>query len=161
MEEFRIHDIEAYEKGWGEEMMKIWREKIDQMDVRRTGALLRSFKMTFTRGEERVLTHRFLQYGIYQANGVGRFYAKGNGGNLRFLDTGYRAEHHLNEPKQLHPHSWQGGGVTSGKPRQRRYWFHPRYIASLRKLNDVEGLFYGENYQGLLSEVVQAMFYTF
>ena len=48
--------------------------------------------------------------------------------------------------------------LTSGNKRAKRDWFTRKYLASIHKLNDVNGRFYGEEYMGMLSEVIQELF---
>lgn len=133
-------DIHAWEKGWADEMVNIWQEKIIHYRIRHTGALFRSVQATQHGGASRMIAHKFLLYGLYQAAGTGNGYKRGNGGNLEFLDPAYRVKHHL------------------GKARERKPWFAPRYYASIMKLNDMEGMFYGEQYQGLMADLLGEMF---
>ena len=39
-----------------------------------------------------------------------------------------------------------------------RDWFNGKFLYSLHRLNDVEASFYGEAYQGLVSETLTALF---
>ena len=127
-------DIYAYEKGWAEEMVNIWKEKLMHYRIRHTGALFNSVQTTSFGGSSRMIAHKFLLYGLYQEAGTG------NGYYLHFLDPEYRAKHHL------------------GEPRQRKPWFNKKYYASIMKLNDMEGMFYGEEYQGLMADIFKQMF---
>lgn len=135
-------DIYAYERGWAEEMVKIWKEKIMHYRIRHTGALFNSVQATSFGGSSRTIAHKFLLYGLYQEAGTGNGYYHGNPGDLEFLDPEYRAKHHL------------------GEPRQRRPWFNRKYYASIMKLNDMEGYFYGEEYKGLMADLFKQMFGT-
>ena len=133
-------DIYAYERGWAEEMVNIWKEKLMHYRIRHTGALFGSVQATSFGGSSRMIAHRFLLYGLYQEAGTGKGYTRGNPGDLEFLDPKYRRKHHL------------------GKPRQRKPWFGRKYYASIMKLNDMEGYFYGEEYQGLMADLLTQMF---
>ena len=108
--------------------------------IRHTGALFNSVQATSFGGSSRTIAHKFLLYGLYQEAGTGNGYYHGNPGDLEFLDPEYRAKHHL------------------GEPRQRRPWFNRKYYASIMKLNDMEGYFYGEEYQGLMADLFKQMF---
>jgi hypothetical protein len=94
-----------------------------------------------------VIVHKFLLYGLYQDSGTGRGYAKGNGGNLDFLDplkrTGNRKR------KQ------ESGKVTSGEPRQRRQWFSKAYYRSRMVLKEQMAYMYGEEFVGILTEALE------
>lgn len=144
--------LRQFERGWCDFMVDIWRERQMQLRVRDTGALMASVGGTAADG---VITHKFLEYGIYVAAGVGYGYAHDNGGDLRFLDPVYRKEQGLDRPRKRGP-KW-GGGHTSGKPRQRRDWFSAKYLYSMRRLNEKEAEFYGEKYQGLLSTALDEL----
>lgn len=51
------------------------------------------------------------------------------------------------------------GKYNKGKGhRQARDWFARKYRYSLHRLNDYEASFYGEAYQGFLSDALAAMF---
>lgn len=87
-------DIYAYEKGWAEEMVNIWKEKLMHYRIRHTGALFNSVQTTSFGGSSRMIAHKFLLYGLYQEAGTGNGYYHGNPGDLHFLDPEYRAKHH-------------------------------------------------------------------
>lgn len=133
-------DIDRYEQAWADEMVNIWQEKIMHYRIRHTGALFRSLSREVMRNSSRAIIHKFLVYGLYQARGVGNGYKKANGGNLPFLDPAYRIKHNL------------------GQPRKPRPWFMKRYYASILKLNDMEGMFYGTAYQGLMADAFNDLF---
>lgn len=139
-EKFTAEELRKFEKGWEEEMLEIWREKLIQYKIRHTGSLFSSLEGAIHGESVRTIVHRFLEYGIYVAAGTGRGYYHGNPGDLKFKDKEYRREHKL------------------GATRIRRPWWNPRYYASLMKLNDVEGEFYGEMYRGVLFDVIKEEF---
>lgn len=123
-------DIRAFERGWAEEMIRYWQERIDRLGVYRTGWLRRSFAQHVAQGTaSATIEHRFALYGIYVAAGTGNGYRRGNGGDLGF------------RPK-----------------RKRRDWYATKYIASVRKLDEVEAGYYGGAYMGTLAEGIIQMF---
>lgn len=157
-EKFTAEELRKFEKGWEEEMLEIWREKLIQYKIRHTGSLFTSLASSSSGEEVRTIVHRFLTYGIYVAMGVGRYYK--NRENFEdYNSSSYRREHGLDKPRKIGPSGWGGGGyMTSGQPRRRRPWWSRKYYASLMKLNDVEGEFYGEMYRGVLFNVIKEEF---
>lgn len=157
-EKFTAEELRKFEKGWEEEMLEIWREKLIQYKIRHTGSLFSSLASSSSGEEVRTIVHRFLTYGIYVAMGVGRYYK--NRENFEdYNSSSYRREHGLDKPRKIGPSGWGGGGyMTSGQPRRRRPWWSRKYYASLMKLNDVEGEFYGEMYRGVLFDVIKEEF---
>lgn len=129
-------ELDRFERGWADMMVKIWQEKITRLGIIRTGALYRSlnYNIVGQNGRNRQIAHRFLLYGLYVENGTGRGYKRGNGGNLYFLDRGYRRAHHL------------------GEPRKKRVWFARRYYASIQKLYDIEARAYSLQYVNKVRE---------
>lgn len=139
-------DIRAWERGWADMMIKIWKENILRMGIVRTGALKNSLSYNIGNATGQItIAHQFLLYGIFVARGTGNGYRRGNSGKddengLQFLGKSYRKAHKL------------------GKPRQKREWWLPRYLSSVNVLTEVERSLYGEAYMGTLSDVVKAMF---
>ena len=133
-----ISQIREYaEKGWMPTMIKIWQEKIERLKIVRSGALHQSFSSAIQDSANgQTITMKFLQYGIYQALGVGRGYIKGaaNGGDLKFLDKDYRSSHRLNEKRKVGP-AW-GGYKVSGEPRRRRDWYDKKLYRSVMALKE-------------------------
>lgn len=142
-------DRQKYIKAWEEVMIKIWQEKIVRLRVIDTRALHNQIRGSVTGSgtDFSVIVHKFLLYGLYQDSGTGRGYAKGNGGNLDFLDplkrTGNRKR------KQ------ESGKVTSGEPRQRRQWFSKAYYRSRMVLKEQMAYMYGEEFVGILTEALE------
>lgn len=133
-----------YIKGWCEMMVEIWHDKLMQLRIKDTGSLYNSVQGNFQDGALREITHKFLEYGIYVAAGVGKGYTHGNsGGNdvngLQFL-RGRKLEYYY------------------GHHRIRKDWFATRYIASMHKLLEREVEFYGERYQGMMSTMLDEYF---
>lgn len=115
-----VKNQEAYIKAWTDMMVDIWQEKIAKHNIVRTGALMGSFSSTPTANSTLI---KWAGYGIYQAFGTGRGYARGNGGYLYFLDPEYRKKHKL------------------GKPRKRRNWYSHKLYSSIevfkRAMSDI------------------------
>lgn len=119
-------------------MVKMWQEKMLQFapPVYDTCALSRSVQGVVHPGPVTTIEHRFLEYGIYVARGVGNGYSRGNGGDLKFLKDWKTNPHH----------------------RQKRDWFSKKYMYSLHRLNEFEAAYYGQTYQGLVSSFLWQMF---
>lgn len=129
----RLNDADKYIDEWTRTQLMIWRERLERLGVIRTGALHQSLNSTIQQeADGTTITMKFLQYGIYQALGVGRGYAHNNGGDLPFLDNAYRVEHKLNVPRKVGP-AW-GGYMTSGKPRDARDWYTRKLFMSTRAM---------------------------
>lgn len=148
--------LHQFEQGWTDMMVDIWHERMTQLRVYDTGALMSSVSGSVQDGATKIIEHKFLEYGIYVAAGVGNRYEHDNGGDLEFLDKEYRKAHGLDKPRKRGP-AW-GGGYTSGRPRERRDWFSKKYLYSIHRLNEKEAAFYGEAYLGMLPTVLDAMF---
>ena len=121
-----VKNQEEYIKAWTDMMVDIWQEKIAKHNVVRKGALVGSFSSTPTVDSTLI---KWAKYGIYQAFGTGRGYARGNGGDLEFLDPEYRRKNRLDKQRKVGP-AW-GGYMTSGKPRKRRNWYSHKLYTSL------------------------------
>ena len=68
-----MNDADRYIDEWTRTQLLIWREKIERMKIVRSGALHQSFTDTIKHGSDgTTISMKFLQYGIYQALGVGR-----------------------------------------------------------------------------------------
>lgn len=126
-------------EGWSEFMVKMWRERMMQFapPVYDTGALSRSVQGVIHPGPVTSIEHRFLEYGIYVARGVGNGYRHNNGGDLAFLKDWKSNPHH----------------------RQKRDWFSKKYMYSLHRLNEFEAAYYGTTYNGLVSSFLRQLFY--
>ena len=134
----RVTDsIRDYAQGWQDKMIEIWRDRLDLLGVRDTGALRASVqKGHFDMGDAGgAMAFRYLQYGIYVDLGVGNGYRRDNGGDLPFLDPAYRFEHKL------------------GKPRQRRPWFNKSWYISVMVLKDKLAEVIGEQFAGLFDNL--------
>lgn len=125
-------------EGWSEFMVKMWRERMMQFapPIYDTGALSRSVQGVIHPGPVTSIEHRFLEYGIYVARGVGNGYRHNNGGDLAFLKD------------------WK----TNPRHRQKRDWFSKKYMYSLHRLNEFEAAYYGTTYNGLVSSFLRQLF---
>ncbi len=125
-------------EGWSEFMVKMWRERMMQFapPVYDTGALSRSVQGVIHPGPVTSIEHRFLEYGIYVARGVGNGYRHNNGGDLTFLKDWKSNPHH----------------------RLKRDWFSKKYMYSLHRLNEFEAAYYGTTYNGLVSSFLRQLF---
>ncbi len=176
---FTHDEIEQYERGWSRMMIDIWREKIIQLNITDSGALQQSFEEVVTTGQVTTIEHKFLQYGLFVAAGVGKGFAHGNGGNLLFMGDKFRegkhaygsrqvgaglSEEHMKSPKFEHvtvqrgPNKGKEAALTSGEKRMPRDWFFKKYYYSIRRLNLTEAEFYGKAYQGLMSSFLDELF---
>ena len=176
---FTHDEIEQYERGWSRMMLNIWREKIIQLNITDSGALQGSLQELVTTGRVTTIEHRFLQYGLFVAAGVGKGFAHGNGGNLLFMGDKFRegkhaygsrqvgaglSEEHMKSPKFEHVIVQRGknagkeAALTSGNKRMPRDWFFKKYYYSIRRLNLTEAEFYGKAYQGLTSSFFDELF---
>ena len=176
---FTKEQIEQYERGWSRMMIDIWREKIIQLNITDSGALQGSLQELVTTGQVTTIEHKFLQYGLFVAAGVGKGFAHGKGGDLLFMGNKYRegkheygarqvgaglSEEHMRSPKfkevtvQRGPNAGKRAALTSGEKRMPRDWFFKKYYYSIRRLNLTEAEFYGKAYQGLMSSFLDELF---
>ena len=176
---FTKEQIEQYERGWSRMMIDIWREKIIQLNITDSGALQGSLQELVSTGHVTTIEHKFLQYGLFVAAGVGKGFTHGNGGNLLFMGDKFRegkheygarqvgaglSEEHMRSPKfkevtvQRGPNAGKRAALTSGEKRMPRDWFFKKYYYSIRRLNLTEAEFYGKAYQGLMSSFLDELF---
>ena len=176
---FTEKEMQEYERGWSKMMVDIWREKIQQLNIDDSGALRDSMQELVSTGQVTTIEHKFLQYGLFVAAGVGKGFAHGNGGDLLFMGDKYRkgkheygarqvgaglSEEHMKSPKfkevtvQRGPNAGKRAALTSGEKRMPRDWFFKKYYYSIRRLNLTESAFYGRAYQGLMSSFLDELF---
>ena len=176
---YNQREIEQYERGWSKMMVDIWREKIQQLNISDSGALQGSLQELVTTGQVTTIEHKFLQYGLFVAAGVGKGFAHGNPGDLQFMGDKYRegkraygsrqvgaglSEGHMQGPQfqevtvQRGPNAGKRAALTSGEKRMPRDWFFKKYYYSIRRLNLEETAFYGRAYQGLMSTFLDDLF---
>lgn len=172
-------EIEQYEQGWSKMMTDIWREKIAHLNITDSGALQGSLQELVSTGQVTTIEHKFLQYGLFVAAGVGKGFTHGNPGDLLFMGDKYRegkhaysarqvgaglSEEHMKGPKfkeitvQKGPNAGKRAALTSGEKRIPRDWFFKKYYYSIRRLNLTESAFYGRAYQGLMSSFLDELF---
>jgi hypothetical protein len=137
---YNEEELIKFEKGWCDFMVDIWHDRQMQLRIKDTGNLISSVQGEIQSGATRIITHKFLEYGIYVAAGVGNGYRHGNSGKddengLQFLKKDKK-----------------------GKHRKRRDWFNRKYFYSMKRLNEKEAEFYGEAYQGMLSTALDELF---
>ena len=176
---FDKRELEIYERGWSKMMLEIWREKIQKLNITDSGALGESMTELVTTGEVTTIEHKFLQYGLFVAAGVGKGFYHGNPGDLLFMGAQYRdgkhayaprqvgaglSEKHMLSPKFEHvtvkhgPNAGKQAALTTGERRMPRDWFFKKYYYSIRRLNLTETEFYGRAYQGLMSNFLDELF---
>ena len=130
-------DLKTYSKAWYDKMVTIWRDRIDAMNIRDTGALRGSvagkgFAIDELGGQ---MAFQFLQYGIFVDLGTGKGYKRGNGGDLEFLGKDYRKQHKL------------------GKARKKRPWFSTSWYVSTKVIRDVYARLVGEKFVGIMDNL--------
>ena len=129
-----------YVNAWNDTMLKIWRERIEDLHVIDTRHLYDSPALIdFKEGDDGRLTSfdikfGFTEYGLWQDLGTGREIRIGNPGDVRCLDPDYREAHKLNKPRKR-GEKW-GGGYSSGNPRKPRHWFSTAYYSSTLNMRD-------------------------
>lgn len=153
--DLNTQDIDQWIDGWSDKMLEIWREKQLDLQVHDTGALANSMTESVTHeGMSAHIVMQFLQYGTYQALGVGYGYIRANGGDLPFLGADYRREHHLDEPRKRGP-AW-GGGYTSGEPRKPRDWMTPKLYGSVMKMAETMAQMTGQMGVALVCDALES-----
>lgn len=100
-------DFATFAKEWHDMMVRIWTDRIETMDIHRTGTLQNSVNAqgfnVDAEGFSMQAAYRFVEYGIYVDAGTGNGYSKGNGGDLKILDPVERAKRGLGEPRKKRP----------------------------------------------------------
>jgi hypothetical protein len=137
---------QKYIQEWTNMMVTIWREKIERLHVIDTGTLLQDITGNFSsvnNMEVFTITHKFLEYGIFQELGVGRGYSRDNGGNLDFLDP--------NATQRKSKHRQKSGKVTGPGHRHERKWFSKKYYASIMVMKEEMAQMYGQAFAGIMS----------
>ena len=166
--------ILEYERGWAKMMADIWRERMEKLRTIDTGNLYKNISAGVEEGAVTVIEHKFMQYGIYVAAGVGKGYLHDNGGDLPFLakDADKRvsqigaglSSHAMLSPRFAHKFVQKGknkgklAAISDGKHRKKSDWFARKYYYSVHRLNEREAEFYGAAYQGLMSSALDEIF---
>lgn len=172
-----MSELELFRQQWTRNMVTYWQERMDKLRIHDTGALRSSITGMLHSGPITTIEHSFLVYGKYISDGVAREFGKGytdslgrtytssrggegtwNRGQLPFLLPGgeaYREKYHLDTPKKVGP-KW-GGREAGGQPHVKRDWFFRKYYSSRMVLNEMEMAAYGDAYQGMLTQAVDAL----
>ena len=166
--------ILEYEKGWARMMGDYWRERMEKLRTIDTGTLYKNISARVEEGAVTVIEHKFMQYGIYVAAGVGKGYLHDNGGDLPFLakDADKRtsqvgaglSSHAMLSPRFKHTIVRKGknkgklAAISDGNHRKKSDWFARKYYYSVHRLNEREAEFYGAAYQGLISTALDEIF---
>ncbi len=166
--------ILEYERGWAKMMADIWRERMEKLRTIDTGNLYKNISAGVEEGAVTVIEHKFMQYGIYVAAGVGKGYSHDNGGDLPFLakDADKRvsqigaglSSHAMLSPRFAHKIVQKGknkgklAAISDGNHRKKSDWFARKYYYSVHRLNEREAEFYGAAYQGLMSSALDEIF---
>ena len=167
-------ELQKFEQEWTDNMSVYWRERMERLRVIDTGALYSSVVGLLHPGSPTTIEHKFLMYGKYVSEGVGRNFLKSKraDGTIPFLLPGgedYRKENRLDRPRRIGP-AWrrsrnspgdssnhEAGGrpmkfnPTTGKYEERD-WFFRKYYASRMNLNEFEVASYGKTYLGMLTQ---------
>ena len=167
-------ELQKFEQEWTDNMSVYWRERMERLRVIDTGALYSSVVGLLHPGSPTTIEHKFLMYGKYVSEGVGRNFLKSKraDGTIPFLLPGgedYRKENRLDKPRRIGP-AWrrsrnspgdssnhEAGGrpmkfnPTTGKYEERD-WFFRKYYASRMNLNEFEAAYYGKTYQVMLTQ---------
>ena len=111
-EQQAIDARQKYVTAFNDTMIRIWKEKINLLNVIDTGQLLHSVPIVLAmradgRFFEVTLTQSFLEYGLWQDYGTGRETPRGNPGD-----------------------------IGRAKRRQRRKWFSTKYYASVMNIKE-------------------------
>ncbi|MBQ9751360.1 MAG: hypothetical protein IJV81_00830 [Paludibacteraceae bacterium] len=118
---------EKYVLAFNRTMIDIWKERITLLDVRDTDALLQSPQSLAVKHDGRffevTLSQQFLEYGLWQDNGVGRETPRGNSGDIK-----------------------------RNKIRQRRPWFSKKYFASVMNIKEFFADNLGHEFQGVIAD---------
>ena len=117
--------------AWNETMVKIWTERIRDLEIKDTGSLLESVISLPVRADGRFyeveLSQMFLEYGIWQDLGVGRNTARGNT-HRRDKDD------------------WEN-------KREIRRWFSTKYFSSFMNLTDFMAESLGDEFRSIFANL--------
>jgi len=125
-----LDERRKYFEAWSKMMLDIWREKIERLQVWDTWELHRSIMegsmlLSGDNYDYVQIVHSFVEYGVYQDMGVGNGFRRGNGGDLGFTP--------LREP---------------------RPWLSPKFFSSVMNLKDQVARMYGEEFCGIMMNVL-------
>ena len=148
-------DMQKYLQAWTDMMVTIWQTNIRRLHVEDTLQLRNNISglVVNTLEDVDMVEHQFLQYGIYQDMGVGRYYkTKNNNGDLEFLDKSYREDYGLVQPRSWYDKKRGRRVFRSGKPRKPRRWYSVSYYISVMVLKDKMADMYAEEFVGVLAK---------
>lgn len=134
-----------YVREWTNMMITIWREKIEMLRIIDTGKLLQDINssISINGNEAFTITHKFMEYGVFQEVGVGNGYKHDNGGNLEFMDPG--------TPQRKSKHKQASGKYTGPGRRKERKWFSKKYYASAMVMKEEMAQMFGQAFAGIMS----------
>lgn len=148
-------DMQKYLQAWTDMMVTIWQTNIKRLHVEDTLQLRNNISglVVNTLEDVDMVEHQFLQYGIYQDMGVGRYYkTKNNNGDLEFLDKSYREDYGLDQPRSWYSKKRGQRVFRSGKPRKPRRWYSASYYISVMVLKSKMADMYAEEFVGVLAQ---------
>ena len=124
-------EILRFQEQWTRNMTLYWQERMDKLKVNRTFSLRNSLVGVLHPGNPSTIEFKFLQYGIYVDSGTGREIERGNLGDLGFTPR-----------------------------RKAKEWYYRKYYASRMVLNETMFAFYGQEYNGMLTQAIDKMLGT-
>lgn len=148
-------DMQKYLQAWTDMMVTIWQTNIERLRVIDTKRLYHHISGVVVNSLEDVdmVEHQFLQYGIYQDMGVGKYYkSKNNHGDLEFLDKSYREDYGLDQPRSWYDKKRGRRVFRSGEPREPRRWYSASYYISVMVLKNKMADLYAEQFVGVLAQ---------
>ncbi len=128
-----VEDRRKWVEGWNNTMVDIWQERIHKLRVEDTGELYRSPTAMRIRTDadgrflDFELSHKFLEYGLWQDMGTGRNTAIGN------------------------THKKDKDGWTN--KREPRRWFSTKYYASTMRLKEFMADSIGKEFVGMFAKL--------
>lgn len=147
-------DMQKYLQAWTDMMVTIWQTNIRRLHVEDTLQLRNNISglVVNTLEDVDMVEHQFLQYGIFQDMGVGRYYLsrKNKLGQLEFLDDTYREDYKLDQPRSWYDKKRGRRVFRSGEPREPRHWFSKSYYISVMVLKEKMADMYAEEFVGVL-----------
>ena len=153
--------VKKYDEGWGNMMIDIWRNRINMYHAVRTGQLRSSVGggLQHIQNINAEFRFHFVNYGMHVENGVGNGYAKGNNGDLIFLDEGIKDGTGINK-RELYGYnkgrragSAKNAYSTMGMARERRPWFTPSWWYSRKVIGRQMVDLIGESYVGMFDNL--------
>ena len=163
------HLIRTYSREWYDKMVEIWRDRLNVMGIRDTGALRQSVRQGTFNIEDAggAMTFLYLSYGIYVDLGVGNGYRHGNG----VADLNSRASSQPAARSAAKAGAGKKAAVKNGgdlqilnpvyrhehkltRQRKRRPWFNVSWFISVQVLKEKLGELIGEEFSGLFDNLL-------